>query len=131
MSLTYVSLYGSDLQTGAVYINSLSCSVNGLALLCCSKNDTSLYCFSAFQNGKLDLTEVEGLADLIAAETELQHRQALRQMEGDLASLYSGWTQRLVTVGSSSSGERWSRSRAPDCQPRGCWFNPTYHHFKI
>ncbi|KAK2177643.1 hypothetical protein NP493_587g00000 [Ridgeia piscesae] len=51
----------------------------------------------AFQNGKLDLTEVEGLADLIAAETELQHRQALRQMEGDLASLYSGWTQRLTT----------------------------------
>lgn len=53
-------------------------------------------CFSAFQNGKLDLTEVEGLADLIAAETELQHSQALRQMQGDLATLYTGWRQRLL-----------------------------------
>ena len=32
-------------------------------------------------NGKLDLTEVEGLADLIHAETEAQRKQALRQME--------------------------------------------------
>lgn len=37
--------------------------------------------FSAFFNGKLDLTEVEGLADLINAETEFQRVQALRQME--------------------------------------------------
>ena len=35
----------------------------------------------AFFNGKLDLTEVEGLADLIHAETEAQRKQALRQME--------------------------------------------------
>ena len=37
--------------------------------------------FRAFLNGKLDLTEVEGLADLIHAETESQRMQALRQME--------------------------------------------------
>ncbi len=36
----------------------------------------------AFANGKLDLTEVEGLADLINAETEAQARQALAQAEG-------------------------------------------------
>ena len=36
----------------------------------------------AFENGKLDLTEVEGLADLIEAETENQRRQAFRQMDG-------------------------------------------------
>ena len=35
----------------------------------------------AFFNGKLDLTEVEGLGDLIHAETEGQRKQALRQME--------------------------------------------------
>ena len=35
----------------------------------------------AFFNGKLELTEVEGLADLIHAETEAQRKQALRQME--------------------------------------------------
>ena len=35
----------------------------------------------AFFNGKLDLTEVEGLADLVHAETEAQRKQALRQLE--------------------------------------------------
>ncbi|MCB2102434.1 MAG: tRNA uridine-5-carboxymethylaminomethyl(34) synthesis GTPase MnmE, partial [Rhodobacterales bacterium] len=50
----------------------------------------------AFDNGRLDLTEVEGLADLIAAETEAQRRQALRQMRGALGALCEGWRGRLV-----------------------------------
>ncbi|XP_078074100.1 5-taurinomethyluridine-[tRNA] synthase subunit GTPB3, mitochondrial isoform X2 [Mustelus asterias] len=50
----------------------------------------------AFQNGKLDLTEVEGLGDLIHAETEAQRRQALRQMTGELGHLYHGWSKRLT-----------------------------------
>ncbi|XP_043946596.1 tRNA modification GTPase GTPBP3, mitochondrial [Protopterus annectens] len=50
----------------------------------------------AFQNGKLDLTEVEGLGDLIHAETEAQRRQALQQMAGDLKQLYQGWSTRLT-----------------------------------
>ncbi|XP_062607753.1 tRNA modification GTPase GTPBP3, mitochondrial-like [Saccostrea cucullata] len=50
----------------------------------------------AFMNGKLDLTEVEGLGDLIHAETEAQRKQALRQMEGDLGKLYSGWRDRVM-----------------------------------
>lgn len=45
----------------------------------------------AFDNGKLDLTAVEGLADLVAAETEAQRRQALRQLDGALGRLYDGW----------------------------------------
>lgn len=49
----------------------------------------------AFQAGKLGLTEVEGLGDLIHAETEAQRRQALRQMSGDLGRLYQDWTLRL------------------------------------
>ncbi|XP_018095365.1 tRNA modification GTPase GTPBP3, mitochondrial isoform X2 [Xenopus laevis] len=52
----------------------------------------------AFQNGKLDLTEAEGLGDLIHAETEIQRRQALRQMSGDLGQLYQKWSRRLVTA---------------------------------
>ena len=52
----------------------------------------------AFENGKLDLTEVEGLADLIDAETEAQRVQALRQMEGALGQLYEGWRGRLVRL---------------------------------
>lgn len=52
----------------------------------------------AFENGKLDLTEAEGLADLIDAETEAQRRQALRQMEGALGRIYEGWRARLIRV---------------------------------
>ena len=50
----------------------------------------------AFENGKLDLTEAEGLADLIDAETEAQRRQALRQSSGALRKLYDGWRSWLV-----------------------------------
>lgn len=50
----------------------------------------------AFANGKLDLTQVEALADLIAADTEAQRRQAQRQLEGALGALYGGWRARLV-----------------------------------
>ncbi|VAW18903.1 tRNA-5-carboxymethylaminomethyl-2-thiouridine(34)synthesis protein MnmE [hydrothermal vent metagenome] len=50
----------------------------------------------AFANGKLDLTEVEGLADLIGAETEAQRRMALRQMEGGLSDIYEAWRRELV-----------------------------------
>ncbi|PIK45545.1 putative tRNA modification GTPase GTPBP3, mitochondrial [Apostichopus japonicus] len=52
----------------------------------------------AFINGKLDLTEVEGLGDLVAAETETQRQQALRQMSGELGSLYGRWRNELVKV---------------------------------
>jgi tRNA modification GTPase len=50
----------------------------------------------AFLNGKLDLTAAEGVADLVAAETEGQRRQALRQAEGELARLYDAWRNRLI-----------------------------------
>lgn len=45
----------------------------------------------AFLNNKMDLTEAEGLADLIDAETTAQARQAMRQMEGELGRLYEKW----------------------------------------
>ena len=50
----------------------------------------------AFDHGKLDLAEVEGLADLIDAETEAQRRQALRQMTGALSQLIQDWRARLL-----------------------------------
>lgn len=50
----------------------------------------------AFLNGRLDLTQVEGLADLIDAETEGQRRQALRLQGGGLAEAVSGWRTSLV-----------------------------------
>jgi tRNA modification GTPase len=50
----------------------------------------------AFENGKLDLTEAEGLGDLVNAETEAQRQQALRQMRGALGALYDGWRTELI-----------------------------------
>ncbi len=50
----------------------------------------------AFENGKLDLTEIEGIADLVASETEAQRKQALAQSRGDLRNTYDDWRKRLV-----------------------------------
>lgn len=50
----------------------------------------------ALENGRLDLTQVEGLADLIEAETESQRRQAQRVMSGALGAKVDRWRQDLV-----------------------------------
>ncbi len=50
----------------------------------------------AFENGRLDLTAVEGLADLIGAETEAQRRQAFRQLKGLLGNQAETWRTRLI-----------------------------------
>ncbi len=50
----------------------------------------------AFENGRLDLTAAEGLADLVAAETAAQRRQALDQLGGSLGQLYEGWRAELL-----------------------------------
>jgi tRNA modification GTPase len=50
----------------------------------------------AFANGKIDLAEAEGLADLIDAETDAQRRQALSQMGGGLSELYESWRTELI-----------------------------------
>lgn len=52
----------------------------------------------AFIHDRMDLTAAEGIADLIAAETEAQRRQALRQADGALARLYGGWAERLMRL---------------------------------
>ena len=59
----------------------------------------------AFSNGKLDLTEAEGLADLIDSETEGQRRQALRQMQGGLKDLYEGWRVNLIDALAAIEGD--------------------------
>ncbi|UJX47520.1 tRNA uridine-5-carboxymethylaminomethyl(34) synthesis GTPase MnmE [Xanthobacter sp. YC-JY1] len=52
----------------------------------------------AHANGKLDLAEVEGLADLIAAETEAQRRQAMALASGTLSRRVTGWREGLVSA---------------------------------
>ncbi|MDC0655123.1 tRNA uridine-5-carboxymethylaminomethyl(34) synthesis GTPase MnmE [bacterium] len=62
----------------------------------CVPADAGAFTRRAFDNEKLDLTQVEGLADLINAETEGQRKQAVRQFEGVLGTLYESWRVRLV-----------------------------------
>ena len=50
----------------------------------------------ALANGRLDLAQVEGLADLIASETEAQRQQALRLFSGGLGDLAAHWRERLI-----------------------------------
>ncbi|MBT4040744.1 MAG: tRNA uridine-5-carboxymethylaminomethyl(34) synthesis GTPase MnmE [Rhodospirillales bacterium] len=52
----------------------------------------------AYENGKLDLSEAEGLADLIAAETEAQRRQAMRQLDGSLGQQCLSWQGQLKSA---------------------------------
>ncbi len=52
----------------------------------------------AFEAGKLDLTRAEAVADLIDAESEAQLSQALKQMDGALEDLYSGWRADLTEM---------------------------------
>jgi len=59
----------------------------------------------AFENGKLDLTEAEGLADLIDAESEGQRRQALRQMQGGLKDTYENWRAKILDALAMVEGE--------------------------
>ena len=58
--------------------------------------DHGEYSKRAYLNGKIDLTEAEGIADLVAAETEAQADLALNQMQGGLRLLYEGWAERLT-----------------------------------
>jgi tRNA modification GTPase len=50
----------------------------------------------AFENGRLDLTAVEGLADLIAAETAAQRRQAFRQLKGLIGDRAEAWRKQMI-----------------------------------
>jgi len=52
----------------------------------------------AFLNGRMDLSQVEGLADIIDAETEAQRRQAMRQLGGRLGNAAEGWRESVLQV---------------------------------
>ena len=64
----------------------------------------------AFANGRIDLAEAEGLADLLAAETELQRRAAMAMAGGALSRQVEGWRERLLgAVGAARGGARFRR----------------------
>jgi tRNA modification GTPase len=55
----------------------------------------------AFANGRMDLAEAEGLADLLTAETELQRRSAMTMAEGALSRVVAGWRERVLALGAA------------------------------
>ncbi|MEE2526621.1 tRNA uridine-5-carboxymethylaminomethyl(34) synthesis GTPase MnmE [Hyphobacterium sp. HN65] len=59
----------------------------------------------AYENGRIDLTQAEGLADLVDAETSAQREQALSQMTGALRDLYEGWRRQLISIMAAIEGE--------------------------
>jgi len=71
---------------------------DALAVLGARPAEAGEFTRRAFLNGRLDLTAAEGIADLVAAESAAQRRQALAQMEGALGRLYEGWTARLTRL---------------------------------
>ncbi|MGY6628543.1 MAG: tRNA uridine-5-carboxymethylaminomethyl(34) synthesis GTPase MnmE [Oceanicaulis sp.] len=87
---------------GPAVIGALADALLGLGLSPAGPGD---FTRRAFEHGKLDLTEAEGLADLIDAETEGQRAQALAQMTGALRTLYDGWREQLISVLASLEGE--------------------------
>lgn len=64
----------------------------------CRSAEAGEFSRRAFENGRLDLTQVEAVADLIDAETTAQRRQAVRQLGGELGRLYERWRAVILTA---------------------------------
>lgn len=65
---------------------------------CCRMAEAGEFTRRAFDNGKIDLTGSEALADLIHAETEFQRRQAMVNLQGGLREQIEGWRQDLIRI---------------------------------
>ena len=77
----------------------------------------------AVENGRMDLTEAEGLLDLIDAQTAGQRRQAFRQMDGQLRKTYEGWREGLLDALAQVEGEIDFADEAdvPDALSHAAW----------
>ena len=84
-----LQLHGSRAVVNAVY--SQLAALPGLRLA-----EAGEFSRRAFENGRLDLVEAEGLAELIVAETEMQRRLAVEQSFGRQSRLYDDWARRLT-----------------------------------
>ena len=74
-------------------MNQVLSSIDGMRLA-----EPGEFARRSFINGKMDLTAAEGLADLIDAETDLQHAQAIRQLGGGLEKIYEAWRLELLSL---------------------------------
>ena len=78
---------------GAAVVGALLEALDGLGLRLAQPGE---FTRRAFENGKLDLAQAEGVADLIDAETEAQRRQALEQLGGRLSGVQARWSDALT-----------------------------------
>lgn len=101
----------------------LSAASEALVVLGTRPAEAGEFTRRAFENGKLDLTEAEGLADLIDAETSAQRRQALAQLSGSLRQVYETWREDLVATLAAIEGEIDFPDEAdvPDDQSHQAW----------
>jgi tRNA modification GTPase len=86
-----LQLHGGRAIVDAIYAELRT--INGLRLA-----EPGEFTRRAFANGQIDLLQVEGLADLVAAETELQRRAALGIAGGALSRRVEGWRNRLLAL---------------------------------
>ncbi len=80
------------LHGGRAVVNGVVAAIQKLGF--CRLAEPGEFTRRAFEHGKLDLTEAEGIADLVAAETDQQRKLALQQMGGALHRLYEDWRTR-------------------------------------
>ena len=79
---------------GLAVIDRILCELKSLES--CRHAEPGEFTRRAFMNDKLDLTAAEGIADLVAAETEEQRRQALSHVQGELAVKFENWRERIM-----------------------------------
>ena len=95
------SITGEDLAE--FHVHGSVAVVEGLCLALASISDVrpaepGEFTRRSLNNGKMGLTEVEALSDLIAAETREQRKQSLRQLSGELSAKYEEWRKKLIRI---------------------------------
>ncbi len=84
------------LHGAPVIVSRISVALKNLGL---RPADAGEFTRRSFLNGKVDLAQTEGLADLLAAETESQRRLAMRGADGELSRLVEDWRRDLIRAG--------------------------------
>lgn len=84
---------------GRAVVAGLECALGELPGL--RRAEAGEFTRRAFLNGRIDLAEAEGLADLLSAETELQRRSAMAMAGGAFSATVESWRERLLTVSAS------------------------------
>jgi tRNA modification GTPase len=93
-SLTGEDVAEFQVHGGRAIIEALAAELG--ALPGCRQAEAGEFTRRGVLNNKLDLTQAEAVADLVAADTEAQRRQALRQYDGALGALYESWRADLM-----------------------------------